>query len=48
MTRLAAQRIVRKDGDEHDSRLVRLSITQRSRSRPSLLRQVTALRPFGA
>jgi DNA-binding MarR family transcriptional regulator len=31
MTRLAAQRIVRKDGDEHDSRLVRLRITPHGR-----------------
>ena len=31
MTRLAAQRIVRKDGDEHDSRLVRLRITPEGR-----------------
>ena len=31
MTRLAAQRIVRKDGDEHDSRLVRLRITPQGR-----------------
>ena len=31
MTRLAAQRIVRKDSDEHDSRLVRLRITPEGR-----------------
>ena len=31
MTRLAAQRIVRKDSDEHDSRLVRLRITPQGR-----------------
>jgi ABC-type transport system involved in Fe-S cluster assembly fused permease/ATPase subunit len=31
MTRLAAQRIVRKDSDEHDSRLVRLHITSEGR-----------------
>jgi DNA-binding MarR family transcriptional regulator len=31
MTRLAAQLIVRKDGDEHDSRLVRLRITPQGR-----------------
>ncbi len=31
MTRLAAQRIVRKDGDGHDSRLVRLHITPEGR-----------------
>ncbi len=31
MTRLAAQRIVRKDSDEHDSRLVRLCITPEGR-----------------
>ena len=31
LTRLAAQRIVRKDSDEHDSRLVRLRITPEGR-----------------
>ncbi len=31
MTRLAARRIVRKDRDEHDSRLVRLRITAEGR-----------------
>ncbi|HUY52645.1 MAG TPA: MarR family winged helix-turn-helix transcriptional regulator [Streptosporangiaceae bacterium] len=31
MTRLAAERIVRKDSDEHDSRLVRLHITPEGR-----------------
>ena len=31
MTRLSAQRIVRKDSDEHDSRLVRLRITPQGR-----------------
>ncbi|MGO8891506.1 MAG: MarR family winged helix-turn-helix transcriptional regulator [Streptosporangiaceae bacterium] len=31
MTRLAAQRIVRKDSDEHDGRLVRLHITPEGR-----------------
>jgi DNA-binding MarR family transcriptional regulator len=31
MTRLAAQRIVRKDHDDHDSRLVRLHITSEGR-----------------
>ena len=31
MTRLAARRIVRKDSDEHDSRLVRLHITPEGR-----------------
>ena len=31
MTRLAARRIVRKDRDEHDSRLVRLRITPEGR-----------------
>ncbi len=31
MTRLASQRIVRKDSDEHDSRLVRLRVTPEGR-----------------
>ncbi len=53
MTRLAAQRIVRKDGDEHDSRLVRLRITPEGRqcvadwSAPSQRTIGALLQPLG-